>query len=406
MTRRASEKGLGVILVLGSLLLVATAQPEVLPNQDRFAREGDRVGPSETFEDCCRVITEGEFALFFVRALSLDPPSGGWSEERAVAALAHRGHAPDGGWHPRRLLTEAAMTQAVARTRFATRPAAPRVTDGRAPVTVARARAVFTGGLPITLGEVASLVAPILSRQAAAPLSPEDALALLVRRQILSPTGWNAHTIVTEKTLRTILEKAQLLSPPTTNLFEELDALPVDYSRAVALVRENKSLLTQGMVALLLVKLSGMTTPTGGWTVERAIAELERFNARPEYGWAPTAPICRGDLVRLLRRAGIAALPGDECQTVVSSAFRSSSERRPSSVAGIITGITPPALTRGPRLPTRSIFGPSEGTTLVAPIPPRAVGPPVQMPATPVPPEGIGPEIPSTFTQTPPRTIY
>jgi hypothetical protein len=361
-------------------------------------------GQPTAFEDCCRTITEGEFALFFVRALALDVPSGGWSEELAVAALTRLGYSPRHGWQPSRVLTEAVLRQVVASTRFATSPAARRVTEAAAPMTLARARAVFTDGLTITLGEFARLVVQALSPHGVPTIDEQDALAVLVRRHILAPTGWHARDVVTEKTMRTILERARLLPPGQTDLFREGDALPVDYTRAVALVQQKRSLLTQGMVALLLVKLSGGVPPAEGWTVERAIAELERFHARPEYGWTPTAPICRSDLVRLMRRAGIALPPAEGCQVVAGHPL--SPEPRATTLAEIIARITPIAPAPAPRIPTRSIFGPLEEMTLIAPIPARAVGPPVQMPVTPVPPEGIGPEIPSSFSQTPPRSSY
>lgn len=409
MNRSGMGKRIALILALGSLtmgLMGAQGGPSRhQPSGPPVVSLSDhRAGQPTAFEDCCRTITEGEFALFFVRALVLDIPPGGWSEELAVAALARLGYGPRRGWQPSRVLTEAVLREVVAGTRFAASPAARRVTDAAAPVTVARARAVFTDGVTITLGEFARLVAETLSLQGISIGDEQDALALLVRRRILPPTGWSARDVVTEKTMRTILERARFLPPGQTDLFREGDALPVDYTRAVALIQQRRSLLTQGMVALLLVKLSGGAPPAEGWTVERAIAELEKFHARPEYGWTATAPICRSDLVRLMRRAGVTVAPADDCQLVVSQPI--AQKARPSSLGEIIARIAPIAPAPAPRIPTRSIFGPSGEMTLVAPIPARAVGPPVQMPVTPVPPEGIGPEIPSTFSQTPPRSSF
>lgn len=404
MNRSRREKRIALVLALGSLA-AATGLTGAHQHQNAPAVSpaDHRAGQPTAFDDCCRTITEGEFALFFVRALSLEAPRGGWSEDLAVAALAHRGYAPRQGWQPSRLLTEAVLREVVAGTRFATGPAVHLVTEASAPVTVARARAVFTGGVTITLGEFAQLIAQTLSRRGV-PGDEHDALAVLVRRNILPPTGWQARDVVTEKTMRTILERARLLPPLQTDLFREGDALPVDYTRAWALVRQRRSLLTQAMVALLLVKLSGGTPPAQGWTVERAIAELERFYARPEWGWVPTAPICRSDLARLMRRAGVVLPPAEECQVVADQPV--SPEPRPATLAEVIARLAPSAPAPAPRLPTRSIFGPSAATTGVAPIPARAVGPPVQMPVTPVPPEGIGPEIPSTFSPTPPRSSF
>ncbi|HXF04952.1 MAG TPA: hypothetical protein VNM72_06005 [Blastocatellia bacterium] len=409
MNRSRMGKGIALALALGSLTMGLTgAQGE--PSQRQLSGppvvslSDHRAGQPTAFEDCCRAITEGEFALFFVRALVLDVPPGGWSEELAVAALARLGYSPRHGWQPSRVLTEAVLREIVAGTRFAASPAARRVTNAAAPVTVARARAVFTDGVTITLGEFARLVAQTLSPQSVSTGDEQDALALLLRRRILPATGWSPRDVVTEKTMRTILERARLLPPMQTDLFREGDALPVDYTRAVTLVQQRRSLLTQGMVALLLVKLSGGASPAGNWTVERAIAELEKFHARPEYGWIPTAPICRSDFARLMRRAGVILPPAEECQVVAGHPL--SPEPRSTTLAEVIARITPTAPAPAPRIPTRSIFGPSGEVTLVAPIPARAVGPPVQMPVTPVPPEGIGPEIPSTFSQTPPRSSF
>lgn len=401
-------KRIALVLALGILTMGLTGAQggpsrHQLSGPPVVSLSDHRAGQPTAFEDCCRTITEGEFAVFFVRALALDVPSGGWSEELAAAALTRLGYRPRNGWQPSRVLTEAVLRQVVAGTRFTTSPAAQRVTEATAPVTVARARAVFTDGLTITLGEFARLVVQALSPYGVPTTDEQGALAVLVRRRILPPTGWQARDVVTEKTMRTILERARLLPPEQTDLFREGDALPVDYTRAVALVQQRRSLLTQGMVALLLVKLSGGAPPAEGWTVERAIAELERFHARPEYGWAPTAPICRSDLVRLMRRAGVALPPVEECQVVAGLV---SPEPRATTLAEIIARITAIAPAPAPRIPTRSIFGPSGEMTLIAPIPARAVGPPVQMPATPVPPEGIGPEIPSNFSQTPPRSSF
>jgi len=59
-----------------------------------------------------RAITQGEFAVLFVRFLSLEPEKD-WTPQTAVAALDELGIRPLQGWKPETPLTEAVAVQLV-----------------------------------------------------------------------------------------------------------------------------------------------------------------------------------------------------------------------------------------------------------------------------------------------------
>ena len=48
--------------------------------------------------ECCRHITEGEFAILYCQGLKLREPLQGWTVQTAAAALTSLGHQPAGGW--------------------------------------------------------------------------------------------------------------------------------------------------------------------------------------------------------------------------------------------------------------------------------------------------------------------
>jgi len=368
-----------------AFLSAMATQPSVTRPSTGRSEEGARsVVLAE--DECCAEITQGEWAILLVWALGLAEPPEGWTAERAARALERVGRRPEGGWRLAAPLREGDLGPMLRGTRFAGHPLAQ---PGQGAVTRARARAIFRDGMPVTQGRFAQLLVRALKPTRA--FTVEEAIAWLQARGLVPAEGWEPDEWMTERRMWDVLSRAGWPVSPLVRLLPEVGELPVDLSRAHALLFERRDHPTQAMLALLLAKVSGLAAPPWGWTLAEALAELQRWNARPEYGWTPSAPICEGDLVRLLWRAGIVLEPVNRCRVVTASAVEGAT-----SALDLVRALGP-----GPqamRVIEGPIFRPLSATSLIVPLAPHGLGRNAPGPMTPVPPEIVGPEIPSVYS--------
>lgn len=336
---------------------------------------------------CCGEITQGEFALELAWALGLAEPPEGWTAERAMEELARLGRHPERGWHAAAPLREADLGLLLRGTRFARMPAAQ---PGWGAVTRARVRAIFRDGMPITHGGFARLLAEVLAPSRA--FTEEQAIAWLRARGLAPSAGWEPEEWMTEAVMWEVLSRAGWPASAYASIIPEAGTLLVDRLRAQAIVRQRRDVLTQAMLALLLVKLAELPPPEGGWTLAAALAELERWNVRPEYGWTPSAPVCQDDFARLLRRVGLFLEPADRCRVAAAPV----GERIDRSAVALAEALSPTPQVA--RLVETPIFAPLQTTALIVPLSPNIVSRNIVMPVAPVPPEIVGSEIPSRYS--------
>lgn len=383
MSARKRKALFGGAFVAVAFLSAIVIQPSIpKPLAERSGRGAEPVVLAE--DECCAEIPQGEWAILLAWALGLAEPPEGWTAERAARELERLGRRPKEGWRLEAPLREDDLAPMLRGTRFAAHPAAQ---PGQGGITRARARAIFRDGMPITQGQFAQLLARVLAPNRA--FTPEEAAAWLHARGLAPAEGWALDEWMTERKMWDVLSQAGWPVSSTARVLPEIGELPVDVARAHALLFERRDRLTQAMLAMLLVRISGLTAPAQGWTLAAALAELERWNARPEYGWTPLAPICEGDLVRLLRRAGIVVEPVNRCRAVTASAVEGTA-----SALDLVRALSPTP--KPMRVIEGPIFRPLSTTSLIVPLAPSGLG--QLMPMTPVPPEIVGPEIPSVYS--------
>jgi len=278
MSARRRKALLAGALVVAAFLSATVAQPSVPRPPVEPSREGAR--PVVLAEDeCCTEIPQGEWAILLAWALGLAEPPEGWTAERAARELERLGRRPEEGWRLEAPLREDDLVRMLRGTRFAAHPAAQ---WGQGAVTRARARAIFRDGMPITQGQFARLLARALAPDRT--FTAEEAVAWLRARGLAPAEGWAPEEWMTERKMWEVLAQAGWPVSSIARALPEIGELPVDVARAHALLFERRDRLTQAMLAVLLVKISGLTAPARGWTLAAALAELERWNARPEYG--------------------------------------------------------------------------------------------------------------------------
>lgn len=385
MRARAVTALCRVVVAAGVIFSTLAAQPSVTRlSVERSAASGGFGVPAE--DECCQEITHGEWAILLAWALGLVEPPEGWTAAQAARALERMGRRPEGGWRLEAPLRESDLALTLRGTRFATHPAAQ---PGHGAVTRARARAIFREGMPVAQGRFAQMLVRALAPERT--FTVPEALAWLQARGLAPVGGWEPDQWMTERTMWEILSRARWPVSTLARLLPEVGDLPVEWARAHALLFERRDQLTQAMLALVLVKVSGLAPPAGGWTLAAALAELERWNARPEYGWTPSAPICEGDLARLLRRAGLVMESANRCRAVGAAAVGETA-----SVFDLVRALSPaPARVRVVEGP---IFRPLSATSLIVPLAPSLLGQNAPSPMAPVPPEIVGPEIPSVYS--------
>lgn len=143
--------------------------------------------------ECCRNITEGEFAILYCQALNLREPGQGWTVQSAAAALSSLSHQPEGGWVLSRFLTESSMSRLLRNSSLSRKPFNEQNFQRSTQfVTIANARAVAPANDAITQGEFAVLLARALNIPAPARPSSEGAIKLLLSQPLpVKPiAGW------------------------------------------------------------------------------------------------------------------------------------------------------------------------------------------------------------------------
>jgi hypothetical protein len=241
--------------------------------------------------ECCREITEGEFAILYAQGLRLREPAQGWTVQSAAAALSSLGHQPAGGWVLSRFLTEKVMSRLVMNSLFYRKPfTEPAFQKSELTVTVSKARSVFPPDDGITQGEFAVLLAEALKLPSpGSGWKPESAAAALAAQAVpLRPTGgWKIAEILKEGDFLQILAPTQYRPAPVN------PAAPVTTLQAYSLLFGAFEVATEGDFGLFLVDALGAAPPPGGWNKKNALEFIQReFNVEGGYGWNPASPLC------------------------------------------------------------------------------------------------------------------
>jgi hypothetical protein len=241
--------------------------------------------------ECCRNITEGEFAILYAQGLKLREPAQGWTVQSASAALSTLGHQPQGGWVLSRFLSEAVMARLLRNSPFYRQPFNTEpFQQSSTLVTIARGRGVFPEDSAITQGEFALLAAKALELKAP-PTGwniPSAIEALSSRRPAIRPAqGWKADSALRE------LEMLQILANTlfrTTSIDTKREVTPL---QAYSLLFGKFEIATEGDFAVFVAQAVRAAEPPGGWTRVKAIDYLvKEFGLKDRYGWSSAAPLC------------------------------------------------------------------------------------------------------------------
>jgi hypothetical protein len=252
-------------------------------------------------DECCRNITEGEFAVLYVGGLKLREPAQGWTVQSAAAALTSLGHQPQGGWVLSRFLSEAVMARLLQSSPFYRKP----FTDADFQksdllLTISRARSVFPADAGLTQGEFAVLLAEALRLPGPrGGWSVSSAMSALSSQAtpIKPAAGWNQAALLRESEMLQILASTHF--HPTS-----LDPnMTVSSLRAYSLLFGKFEIATEGHFGLFVVHSLGVPAPHGGWSQEEALNYLQnRFGLVNGYGWNASAPLCTDTFERSLRQ--------------------------------------------------------------------------------------------------------
>jgi hypothetical protein len=252
--------------------------------------------------ECCRNITEGEFAILYAQGLRLGEPAQGWTVQSAAATLSSLGRRPAGGWSLSRFLTEKVMSQLLINSPFYRKPFTEAwFQKSELAVTVSKARSVFPPDEGITQGEFAVLLAEALKLSPApGGWKPESAASALAAARPISlrpPRGWNVDEILKEGDLLQILGSTHYRPVPIH------PSAAVTTLQAYSILFGKFEVATEGDFGLFLVNALGATPPNGGWTKQNSLDFIKReFNVESGYGWNPGAPLCTEVFENALRR--------------------------------------------------------------------------------------------------------
>jgi hypothetical protein len=278
--------------------------------------------------ECCRYITEGEFAILYVEGSKLKEPAQGWTVQSAAAALSSLGHQPQGGWVLSRFLSEAVMARLLKNSSFYRKPFTdPDFQKSDTLVTIARARSAMPTNDGLTQGEFAILLAEALKLSGPpSGWSMDTAIAALSSQPVpIRPAaGWKPNAQLREGEMMQILALTQFR--PTS-----IDPnLVVSTLQAYSLLFGKFEIATQGNFGLFIVNSLGVPPPPGGWTADEALKYIKnRFGVDSGYGWSAGAPLCAESFNNALR------------QIVMQLQPTTPVPRSPQPLAGSRVGISP-----------------------------------------------------------------
>jgi hypothetical protein len=252
-------------------------------------------------DECCRNITEGEFAILYAQGLRLREPAQGWTVQSAAAALSTLGHQPGGGWVLSRFLSEKVMARLLQNSPFYRNPFDTRdFQRSDKLVTISKARSVFPSDEGLTQGEFAVLLAQALELPApSAGWTPENAATALMAQQVpIRPAaGWKINGILREWEMLQILAPTRFRSTP-------IDAnAGIGALQAYSILFGEFEIATEGDFGLFVVQALGFQAPPGGWSKQKALEFLAgEFGITSGYGWNADVPLCAEVFESALRR--------------------------------------------------------------------------------------------------------
>lgn len=251
--------------------------------------------------ECCRTITEGEFAILYSQALKLHEPAQGWTIQTAAAALSGLRHQPEKGWILSRPLSESVMAGLLQNSPFYRKPfSTEEFQKSNILVTIAKARGVFPVEDAITQGDFAILLVRALNLPAPkGGWNAESTTQTLASQPapIAPPGGWQINAPLKESVM------AQILAPTVfrnTSIDPNITVTPV---QAYSLLFQKFEIATEGHFGVFLVKALGVPEPAGGWTKQTALDFVQKeFGIDSGYGWSPNAPLCVETFENALRK--------------------------------------------------------------------------------------------------------
>jgi hypothetical protein len=249
--------------------------------------------------ECCRTMTEGEFAILYAQALKLHEPAQGWTIQTAAAALSGLRHQPEKGWILSRLLSESVMAGLLQNSPFYRKPFdTEEFRKSNILVTIAKARGVFPVEDAITQGDFAILLVRALNLPKGRESAENAAKTLASQPVPIAPTGgWQIDAPLKES------DMAQILAPTAfhnTSIDPNILFTPV---QAYSLLFQKFEIATEGHFGVFLVKALGVPEPAGGWTKQAAMDFIKtEFGVDSGYGWSPNAPLCVETFENALRK--------------------------------------------------------------------------------------------------------
>jgi hypothetical protein len=252
-------------------------------------------------DECCRHITEGEFAILYAQGLRLREPAQGWTVQSAAAALSTLGHQPAGGWVLSRFLSERVMARLLQNSPFYRSPFDTRdFQRSEKLVTISKARSVFPADEGLTHGEFAVLVAQALELPSPSKgWTPESAISTLAAQSVpIRPAGgWKIDRILREWEMLQILAPTRFRSTPID------PNTGIGALQAYSLLFGEFEIATEGHFGLFVVQALGFTPPPGGWSKQKALEFLAgEFGITSGYGWNSDVPLCAEVFESALRR--------------------------------------------------------------------------------------------------------
>lgn len=242
--------------------------------------------------ECCRNITEGEFAILYVEGLKLNEPAQGWTVQSAAAALTTLGHQPEKGWVLSRFLSEAVMSRLLKNSPFYRKPfSVPDFQKSDKLVTISNARSLMPGEENLTQGEFAIFLAEALNLPASSSeWTAETAIRALSSQPnpIRPAKGWRATDVLKEG------EMLEALAHTPYRSISIDPQLPISTLRIYSLLFGKFEIATEGLFGIFIVNSLGVQPKDGSrWTMDAALDYISKeFGVQSGYGWNSGAPLC------------------------------------------------------------------------------------------------------------------